>query len=79
MAYFIRRSGDECDVIELQPGDREVVIASGLAAGEAEALCVGKVEALRAAAPELPRADTGPAPAPPKMKKHGRRQLAFRF
>ena len=33
---FHRRYGDTCDVIELQPGDREVIIASGLAPGAAE-------------------------------------------
>ena len=38
LAYFIRRSGDEYDVIELQPGDREVVIASSLAPGEGPVL-----------------------------------------
>ena len=79
VAYFIRRSGDECGVIELRPGDREVVIAGGLAPGDAEDLCASRIEALRRGAPPLPLADTGPAPAAPKMKKHGGRQLAFRF
>jgi hypothetical protein len=36
LAYFIRRSGDKCDVMELQPDDREMLIASGLAHGDAE-------------------------------------------
>lgn len=31
------------------------------------------------AAPALPLADTGQAPAEPKMKKHGGRQLAFKL
>jgi hypothetical protein len=66
-------------VIELQPGERERVIASGLALGDAEDLCVSKIETLRKAAPALHVADAGPAPAAPKMKKHGGRQLAFRF
>ena len=79
LAYFIRRRGDECAVIELQPGDREKVIASGLAPGDAEDLCAARIEALRQAASSLPLADTGPAPAAPKMKKHGGRQLAFKF
>jgi hypothetical protein len=42
MAYFIRRSGDDCAVIALHPGDGEGVIASGLSIGDAEDLCVGK-------------------------------------
>jgi hypothetical protein len=79
LAYFIRRSGDACDVIELQPDDREVVIAAGLALRDAEDLCVRKIEALRRAAPVLPFANAGPSPAAPKSKKHGGRQLVFRF
>jgi hypothetical protein len=65
-------------VIELQPGDREEVIASGLAPSEAEDLCASRIEALRPAAP-LPLADPGPAPAAPRVKKHGGRQLVFKF
>jgi len=38
MAYFICRSGDDCSVIRLHLGDREEVIASGLAIGNAEDL-----------------------------------------
>lgn len=79
MAYFIRRRGDSCDVIELQPGDREVVIAGGLAIGDAEDLCVSKIEARRPAAPAVPLGDQRPAPTAPTKKKHGGRQLAFRF
>ena len=79
LAYFIRRCGDACDVIELQPGDREVVIASGLAFGDAEDLCAGKIEALRQAGPPVPLTDAAPTPRPARMKKHGGRQLAFRF
>jgi hypothetical protein len=78
-AYFIRRRGDECAVIELQPGDRELVIASVLALGDAEDLCASRIEALRKPAPTLPWPMPGPAPAAPKRKKHGGRQLAFRF
>jgi hypothetical protein len=79
VAYFIRRCGDDCAVIALHPDDREETIASGLALTGAEDLCVSKIEALRRATPALPLADTEPAPAAPKMKKHGGRQLAFRF
>jgi hypothetical protein len=78
-AYFIRRFGDACDVIELQPGDREVIVASGFAPGEAEDLCASKIEALQNASPSLPLADAGPAPAAPTRKKHGGGQLVFRF
>jgi hypothetical protein len=47
-------------VIELQPGDREEVIASGLPPSEAEDLCASRIEALRRAAPPLPMADADP-------------------
>ena len=64
MAYFIRRSGDDCSVIELHPGDREEIIESGLAIGAAENLCVSKMEALRTpAAPPLLDVDHGSQPA----------------
>jgi hypothetical protein len=79
LAYFIRRCGHECAVIELQADDREVVIAGGLAPADAEDLCMSRIEAVRKAAPPFPFADAGPAPAAPKRKKHGGRQLAFRF
>jgi hypothetical protein len=79
LGYFIRRCGDECDVIELRPDDREVIIASGLAPRDAEDLCARKIEALRQATPALPLTDPRPASAEPKRKKHGGRQLAFKF
>ena len=47
MAYFIRRSGDNCAGIQLHPDDREEVIASGLAPGEAEDLCAARIEEKR--------------------------------
>jgi hypothetical protein len=67
-------------VIELQAGDREEVIASGLAPGGAEDLGASKIESLHKAAPLLPLADRGPAPAAP-MKKNmaeGRWRSGFR-
>jgi hypothetical protein len=77
MAYFIRRSGDDCAVIALHPDDREETIASGMAMGDAEDLCVSKIEAMGTAG--VPASLT-PAPAPrPRSGKHGARQLAFRF
>jgi hypothetical protein len=79
MAYFIRRSGDDCAVIALQPDDSEEVVARALAIGRAEDLCVSKMEALRSAAATLPLAEARPAPAAPKRKKHGGRQLVFTF
>jgi hypothetical protein len=66
-------------VIALHHDDREEVIASGLAIGDAEDLCASKIEALRSVAPTLPLADARPAPAAPNKKKHGGRQLAFTF
>ena len=79
MGYFIRRSGEDCAVIALHLDEREEVIADGLAIGDAEDLCVKKIEALRSAAPALPLADARTAPAAPNKKKHGGRQLAFTF
>jgi hypothetical protein len=77
MAYFIRRSGDDCAVIALDPDDREETIASGLAIGDAEDLCASKIEALRTAGGP---ASLAPAPAPRlRLGKHGGRQMAFRF
>jgi hypothetical protein len=68
MAYFIRRCGDDCSVIALHPDDREEVIASGLTIGDAEDLCVNKIEALPSAAPALPSIDAGPAVAAPEKE-----------
>jgi hypothetical protein len=79
MAYFIRRFGDDCAVFPLHPDDREEVIAGGLTIGAAEDLYIEKIEALPSAAPALSLVDAGPAPAAPERKKHGGRQLAFRF
>ena len=75
MVYFIRRSGDDCSVIELHPGDREEIIESGLAIGAAENLCVSKMEALRTPAAQ-PLLDHG---APPAIRRRRRRQLSFTF
>jgi hypothetical protein len=79
MGYFIRRSGGDCAVIAVHANDREEVIASGLSTGEAEELCVGRIEALRDAAPELPLAAARPQPVATAEKKPRGRQLAFRF
>jgi hypothetical protein len=68
MAYFIRRSGGECTVIELHPDNREKVIASGMAIGEAEDLRASKIEAMRSTKSASP-VDTGPAPR--RRMKHG--------
>jgi hypothetical protein len=80
MAYFIRRTGDECAVIALHSDDREETIASGLPRADAEDLCVSKIDQMRPA-PATPSAGGGesqPRP-PPRLKKHGRRQLVFKF
>jgi hypothetical protein len=75
IAYFIRRSGDDCAVIGLHPDDREQVVASGLAFREAEDLCAIRIEETHAAAP-APLHNPGAlrsrrAPTP--------RQLALKF
>jgi hypothetical protein len=61
-------------VIALHPDDREEIIADGLAIGDAEDLCVSKIEARRAA----PATACQPR-VPAQIKKHGGRQLAFKF
>jgi hypothetical protein len=77
MAYFIRRNGRDCAVIQLHPDDREEVIASGLAIGDAEDLYISRIEALRRTALASP---VEAAPAPHRRRReHGARQLAFRF
>jgi len=80
MAYFIRRTGNECAVIALHPDDREETIASGLPLADAEDLCVSKIDQMRPA-PATPSVDGDePQPPPPsRLKKHGRRQLVFKF
>jgi hypothetical protein len=79
MAYFIRRCGDECAVIALHPDDREETIASGLPRAGAEDLCVSKLDQMRPA-PATPSVGAEPQPRPPqRMKKHGGRQLVFKF
>jgi hypothetical protein len=82
MAYFIRRKTDDCAVSQLHPDDREEafpreggVIASGLSIGDAEDLCVSKIDALRVTALASPAVAT---PAPPRRRgEHGARQLTF--
>jgi hypothetical protein len=76
IAYFIRRTGAECAVIALHPDDREETIASGLPLADAEDLCVSQLDQMRPA-PATPSAGGGePQPRPPpRMKKHGGRQL----
>jgi hypothetical protein len=66
-------------VIAIHPDNGEEVIASGLSIGDAEDLCVRKIEVLRSVAPAPALADARPAPTMPPRKKHGARQLAFRF
>jgi hypothetical protein len=77
MPYFIRRRGDDCPVIALHPDDREEVIASGLASGDAVDLCVSKIEAMRRpAAPPLVELDEG---SQPPVRRRRARQLVFTF
>jgi hypothetical protein len=81
VAYFIRRAGDDCAVIALDAGDREEIIADGLAIGDAEDLCVSKIEALRVTAAATASVSAGEVQprVPARIKKHGGRQLAFNF
>jgi hypothetical protein len=80
IAYFIRRSGDECAVIALHPDDREETIASGLPGADAEDLCVSKIDQMRPTRATPSVGGCGPQPQPPqRMKKHGGRQLLFKF
>jgi hypothetical protein len=80
MAYFIRRCGDECAVIALHPDDREETIAGGLPRADAEDLCVSKLDQMRPAPATPSVGGAEPQPRPPqRMKKHGPRQLVFKF
>jgi hypothetical protein len=54
VAYFIRRRGDVCAVIELHAGDREEVVQDGLSPIEAEILCAAKIADLPGAAAQQP-------------------------
>lgn len=77
MAYFVRRSRDGSAVIQLHLDDREEIIASGLALSDAEDLCVGKIEAMRAAAP--PRPAISEQDPQSLIGRRSARQLAFKF
>ena len=65
-------------MIALHPDGREEVVACGLAIGEAEGLCVSKIDALRTdAAPPMLELDQG---SQPPVRRRGRaRQLTFPF
>ena len=73
VAYFIRRSGDDCAVIKLHPDNREQVVQDGLTLIEAEILCVTLIE-------DIPRAPAQSAleddPAPREYRKPKRRDVA---
>jgi hypothetical protein len=80
VAYFIRRSRDDCAVIKLYPDDREEIVQDGLSLIEAEILCVAKIE-------DLPRPLASPAcSGDPNLHTRTRpkprrdtRQLALKF
>jgi hypothetical protein len=58
VAYFIRRSGDDCAVIKLHSNDREEVVQDGLTLIAAEILCVSLIEDIpKPAAAEAPEAE----------------------
>jgi hypothetical protein len=50
MAYFVRRTADDCAVIALHPDDRVEIVVDGLTLDDAEDLCARKIEAMRGAA-----------------------------
>jgi hypothetical protein len=75
IGYCIRRSGDDCAVIELYPDDREHVVASGLAFREAEDLCTSRIEETRVVAP-IPLHDLG---MPRSMRARPPWQLTLKF
>jgi hypothetical protein len=71
----MRRSPDGSAVIELHPGDRERIIASGLPLTDAEDLCLRKIDELRGAI-----AASSDNPAPDRITRRRKtRQLAFKF
>jgi hypothetical protein len=71
MGYFIRRSDDDSAAIALHPDNREEVIASGLAIGDAEDLCASRIEAMRTAA-ALPSMELAEGPPPPVRSPRAR-------
>ena len=75
LAYFVRRPPDGCAVVELHPGDREQILASGLAIADAEDLCIRKIDEVRGAV--LRRSED---PAPDRITRYRKaRQLAFKL
>jgi hypothetical protein len=63
----------------LHPDDREETIAGGFALAGAEDLCASMIAALHPA-PPTPSAGGNLQPRPPRrIKKHGGRQLLFKF
>jgi hypothetical protein len=72
VAYFIRRSGDDCAVIKLHSGDREEVVQDGLTQIAAEILCVGLIEDIPKPA-ALPFALKGAPAEKETTKSSGRR------
>jgi hypothetical protein len=75
LAYCVRRSPDGCVVVELHPGDREQILASGLAIADAEDPCIRKIDELRGAV--LPLSED---PAPDRSTRRRKvRQLAFKL
>jgi hypothetical protein len=78
VAYFIRRSGNGCAVIELHPDDREEVVQGGLTLIEAEILCAMRIADLpKSAPPQI--GDELPALRQRVKPRRDARQLALKF
>jgi hypothetical protein len=78
VAYFIRRSDDDCAVIKLDADNREEVIQDSLSPIEAEILCAAKIADLpRAERAQQPAALMKPENATPELRTA--RQLVLKF
>jgi hypothetical protein len=80
VAYFIRRSDDNCAVIKLYPDNREEIVQGDLTLIEAEILCESKIADIpKPSALPFARRDD---PADQTIQSSGRpsaRQLSLKF
>ena len=79
VAYFIRRRGNVCAVIELHADNREEVVQDGLTPIEAEILCAAKMADLPRVAASEHGTVVEPETSTPEPEPRTARQLALKF